>query len=129
MPRGDKTGPTGAGRGTGRTKGFCLGFGIPGTFNRSQNFVSPGRGGGGQRRRNRFFNTGMYRMATFGRLWFRAWELVSLLTPGSALDLEPGPQLETLKANGRNILKKSWRESNGVYRSWNQEPKRISRFN
>ncbi len=48
MPRGDRTGPTGAGPGTGRMKGFCMGFSIPGTFNCSQDFVSPGRGGGGQ---------------------------------------------------------------------------------
>ncbi len=69
MPRGDRTGPTGAGLGTGRMKCFCMGFGVPGTFNRSQNFISPGRGGGGQGWRNRFMNTGLsgwQRSAGFG---------------------------------------------------------------
>ncbi|MGO8945913.1 MAG: DUF5320 domain-containing protein [Syntrophobacteraceae bacterium] len=97
MPRGDRTGPTGAGPGTGRMKGFCMGFSIPGTFNCSQDFVSPGRGGGGQRRRNRFFNTGLtgwQRLAGFG--FGRGTR--EFIDPGSALDLEPGPQLETLKA-------------------------------
>ena len=42
MPRGDRTGPTGAGPGTGRMRGFCMGFGTPGTSNSSQNFASPG---------------------------------------------------------------------------------------
>jgi hypothetical protein len=59
MPRGDRTGPTGAGPGTGRMKGSCVGFGIPRTFDRSQDFSSPGGGGGGQCRRNRFLQTGL----------------------------------------------------------------------
>ena len=94
MPRGDRTGPTGAG--TGRMKGFCTGFGNPGTSNRSQDFASPGRGGG-QGRRNRFLNTGLtgWQRSTgfgFGR------GTREFVDPGSALDLETEPQLETLKA-------------------------------
>ncbi len=97
MPGGDATGPTGAGPRTGRIKGFCMGFGIPGTFNRSQNFASPGRGGGGQGRRNRFLHTGptgWQRSPGFG-FGGGTREFVDL---ASALDLEPEPQLETLKA-------------------------------
>ncbi len=95
MPRGDRTGPSGAGSGTSKMKGSCTGFGNPGTLNRSQDFVSPGRGGQG--RCNRFLNTGLtgWQRSTgfgFGR---RTRELVD---PASALDLEPEPQLETLKA-------------------------------
>ena len=40
-------------------KGFCMGFGSPGTFNRSQDIASPGKSGGGKGRRNRFFGTGL----------------------------------------------------------------------
>ncbi len=99
MPRGDRTGPTGAGPGTSRMKGFCMGFGNPGTLNRSQDFASRGRGGGGggQGRRNRFLNTGLtgwQRSAGFG--FGRG--TCEFVDPGSALDLEPEPQLETLKA-------------------------------
>ena len=37
MPRGDRTGPCGAGAMTGRGAGFCAGFGVPG-------YANPGRG-------------------------------------------------------------------------------------
>lgn len=97
MPRGDRTGPTGVGPGTGRMKGFCMGFGSAGALKRSQGFASTGGGGrgGGQGRRNRFLNTGLtgwQRSAGFG-LGRGARELVD---PGSGF--EPEPQLETLKA-------------------------------
>ena len=96
MPRCDRTGPSEARPGTGRIKGFSMGFGNPGTLNRSQDFASPGRGGGGQGRRNRFFNTGLnggQRSPGFG-FGRGTGEFVG---PGLALDLEPEPQLETLK--------------------------------
>ncbi|MHC1724499.1 MAG: DUF5320 domain-containing protein [Syntrophobacteraceae bacterium] len=69
MPRGDRTGPTGAGPRTGRVKGFCMGFDIPGAFNQPQDLASPGAGGGRHGRRNRFFSTGLtgqQRSAVFG---------------------------------------------------------------
>ncbi len=44
MPRGDQTGPMGAGPMTGRAAGYCAGFPVPGFMNRQ---VSGwGRGGG-----------------------------------------------------------------------------------
>ncbi len=99
MPHGDRTGPAGAGPRTGRMKGFCMGFGIPGTFNRSQNFVSPGRGGGGQGWRNRFFDTGLtgwQRLAGFG---------FGRGSRGFSTDsgFMPEDQLETLKAQAGHL--------------------------
>ncbi|MFA6713901.1 MAG: DUF5320 domain-containing protein [Victivallales bacterium] len=43
MPRGDGTGPTGAGPMTGRAAGYCAGFSTPGFAN----FAGYGRGGRG----------------------------------------------------------------------------------
>ena len=100
MPRGDRTGPTGAGPRTGRVKGFCMGFGIPGTFNRSQNFVSPGRGGG-QGRRNRFLHTGLagwQRSAGFG--FGRGPRGFSTSSDSGFM---PEDQLETLKAQAEHL--------------------------
>lgn len=68
MPRGDSTGPMGMGPMTGRQAGYCAGYNMPGYLNnvcgrgmgmgfgRGANFE--GRGGG-FRRRNRFFVTGV----------------------------------------------------------------------
>lgn len=97
MPRGDRTGPTGVGPGTGRMRGLCMGFGSPGTLNRSQDFASPGRGSGGRGRRNRFFATGLtgwQRSAEFGP----GRGPREFVDPGSNFDYEPGPQMETLRA-------------------------------
>ena len=44
MPRGDKTGPFGAGPMTGRGAGYCAGFDVPGFAN--NDFLTRGRGGG-----------------------------------------------------------------------------------
>ncbi len=95
MPRGDRTGPTRAGPGTGRMKGFCMGFGSPGTLNRSQDFASPGRGGGGQGRRNRFLNTGLTGWQCSAGFGFGRGTQ-ELVDPGSGF--MPEDQLETLKA-------------------------------
>jgi hypothetical protein len=74
MPRGDSTGPMGMGAMTGRQAGYCAGYNMPGYLNnaggrgmgmgfgRGANF---GGRGGGSRRRNRFFATGVP-----GRAWF-----------------------------------------------------------
>lgn len=73
MPRGDSTGPMGMGPMTGRQAGYCAGHNMPGSLNtacgrgmgigfgRGANF---GGRGGGFRRRNRFFATGVP-----GRAW------------------------------------------------------------
>jgi hypothetical protein len=81
-------------------KGFCMGFGIPGTFNRSQNFASPGRGGGGQGRRNRFLHTGLTGWQRSAGLGPRRGPR-EFVDPSS--DFEPEPQLETLKAQAGQL--------------------------
>lgn len=43
MPRGDRTGPNGAGAMSGRRMGFCVGNNVPGFNNQETNY----RGGGG----------------------------------------------------------------------------------
>lgn len=74
MPRGDSTGPAGMGPMTGRAAGFCAGFEMPGyTNNAGRRGLGTGFGrgfgfggrGGGFRRRNRFWATGVP-----GRAWF-----------------------------------------------------------
>ena len=65
MPGGDRTGPMGAGPGTGRRAGYCYGFGVPGYVNRGYGFWRGlncwgyGRGGGGFGWRNWFRATGL----------------------------------------------------------------------
>jgi hypothetical protein len=74
MPRGDSTGPMGMGPMTGRQAGYCAGYNMPGFLNNACGRgmgMGFGRGanlggrGGGFRRRNRFFATGVP-----GRAWF-----------------------------------------------------------
>lgn len=66
MPRGDRTGPTGAGMMTGRRAGYCAGFGNPGYMNSTV----PGRGfgfaGGGRGWCNMFYATGVPGWQRFG---------------------------------------------------------------
>ncbi len=64
MPRGDGTGPMGMGPMTGRTAGFCAGFGAPGFANPMEGRgcgmgFGRGRGGGGRGFRNMFYTTGL----------------------------------------------------------------------
>lgn len=63
MPRGDRTGPAGAGPMTGRRAGYCAGYGAPGFANPA----IPGQGlgfgfgyrGGGRGWRNMYYATGL----------------------------------------------------------------------
>lgn len=77
MPRGDRTGPMGAGSMTGRGAGFCTGYDAPGFTNdvRGRGFgTGIGRGrsffgcgaGSGRGWRNTFFATGLPGRARFG---------------------------------------------------------------
>ena len=63
MPRGDRTGPMGAGPMTGRQMGICAGYGVPGYMNNSfGGGFGRGRGfgmGGGRGWRHRFYATGV----------------------------------------------------------------------
>jgi len=67
MPRGDGTGPVGAGPMTGRAAGFCAGYGVPGYTNsvsgRGRGFSGAGRGRGGGWARGRGFGVGFGRFA------------------------------------------------------------------
>ncbi|MEN6360928.1 MAG: DUF5320 domain-containing protein, partial [Smithella sp.] len=75
MPRGDSTGPMGMGPMTGRQAGYCAGYNMPGFLNNACGRgmgMGFGRGanlggrGGGFRRRNRFFATGVPGRTQFG---------------------------------------------------------------
>jgi len=63
MPREDGTGPMGMGPGTGRTAGYCAGFGMPGYMNPASGrrfFTRPwGFGGKGRGYRHWFYATGL----------------------------------------------------------------------
>ena len=62
MPRGNGTGPMGAGPGTGRGMGYCSGYDRPGFANPAPGFRSGfGFGGAGMGRgwRHRFYATGV----------------------------------------------------------------------
>ncbi len=71
MPRGDGTGPDGAGSITGRGAGFCAGYNIPGYANQVRGGrdgeFGGGRGFGGRGWMNRFYATGV----PFNRLGFQ----------------------------------------------------------
>jgi len=67
MPGGDRTGPAGLGSMTGRSAGYCAGYGVPGYMN-----PTFGRGfrrlGGGRGHRNWFYATGLtgWQRAAYG---------------------------------------------------------------
>lgn len=63
MPRGDKTGPCGAGPMTGRAAGYCAGYSVPGYINPRRGYSRGFRRGGG-----RGFGRGWGR--GFGRGWY-----------------------------------------------------------
>jgi len=74
MPRGDGTGPWGAGPMTGRAAGYCAGYGAPGYAQRPVD-ASPGFGGMGMRRgwggggrgwRHMYYATGLPGWARYG---------------------------------------------------------------
>ena len=54
MPKGDRTGPAGAGMMTGRRAGYCAGFSVPGYMNTGAPWRGFGFGGGGRGWRNTF---------------------------------------------------------------------------
>ncbi len=66
MPRGDRTGPMGAGPMTGRGAGYCAGFNASGFANPAQR-LGMGRGfrGGGRGWRHQFYATGLPLWARF----------------------------------------------------------------
>lgn len=68
MPRGDRTGPMGAGPMTGRRAGYCAGYGMPGFANPGMPWYHGGFGfqGGGRGWRNLFYATGLPGWQRFG---------------------------------------------------------------
>jgi hypothetical protein len=78
VPRGDRTGPMGAGAMSGRAAGHCAGFGIPGHLNaqpgrgfgigfgRGRGFLGRGFAGGGRGWRHWFHATGLPRWTRYG---------------------------------------------------------------
>jgi hypothetical protein len=86
MPRGDRTGPAGMGRMTGRGAGFCAGTGMPGYANRVRGGAGYGRGQGFGRRCRRF--------ASFMPGWMRFGG------PGPA-DQKPDPEFEKQVLNNQ----------------------------
>lgn len=78
MPRGDRTGPMGAGSGTGRGAGFCAGFDMPGFANSGPlGGMGTGRMRGGRAGwRNRFYATGVP-----GRFYFGGYPATPQATP------------------------------------------------
>jgi len=72
MPRGDRSGPGGAGPVTGRGAGYCAGTGAPGVataggfgYGAGAGFCGAGFYGGGRGRRNMFYATGVPGWARF----------------------------------------------------------------
>lgn len=67
MPRGDRTGPMGAGPMTGRGAGWCAGYNRPGYANPAPRF-GPGLGyrSGGRGWRNMYYATGLPGWARWG---------------------------------------------------------------
>jgi hypothetical protein len=60
MPRGDRTGPMGAGPRTGRSGGWCAGYRAPGYANPAPGFgLGMGYRGGGRGWRNMYYATGL----------------------------------------------------------------------
>lgn len=87
MPRGNGTGPTGAGPMTGRAAGYCAGYDQPGCFNPGPGM---GMGYGYGRGRGRGFGMGMGRGYGRGFGWAnRAWS-----GPRPPYYMEPTPQQE-----------------------------------
>ena len=68
MPRGDRTGPAGAGPMTGRRAGYCSGFSAPGFANPAMPNQDFGFGfkGGGRGWRNMAYTTGLPGWQRFG---------------------------------------------------------------
>ncbi|RJQ39306.1 MAG: hypothetical protein C4545_10790 [Anaerolineaceae bacterium] len=66
MPKGDRTGPAGAGMMTGRRAGYCAGFSVPGYMNTGVPWRGFGFGGVGRGWRNTFYATGVPGWQRFG---------------------------------------------------------------
>lgn len=97
MPRGDRTGPMGAGPMTGRGVGYCAGFGMPGLMN-PNGYPAFGRRGGGRGWRNWFHATGLPGWARAG-MGVPAWGAGSYpYAAPVAPPMAPAAEVDALKA-------------------------------
>lgn len=91
MPRGDGTGPAGAGQMTGRAAGYCAGYNMPG-------FANPIAGRGFGRGMGRGFGRGM----SWGRgRGFGRWGYVQ--DPYLVQELKPEQELEMLQDQSKAL--------------------------
>lgn len=105
MPRGDRTGPMGAGPMTGRRAGYCRGYNAPGFANQAASWQGAGYGfrGGGRGWRNMLYATGQPGWQRFGY-------------PPAV----PQDEVETLKAQA-NMLQEQLRLINQRIEELNQK--------
>lgn len=99
MPRGDRTGPAGAGPMTGRGAGYCAGYGMPGFANYGAGWG--GGGGGFGRGRGRGFG---FRGRGWGGYGFPQWGNFWGATPGVAPAMPDASQeADLLKAQSEQL--------------------------
>jgi hypothetical protein len=101
MPRGDRSGPSGAGPRTGRGAGWCSGYDRPGYANLAPGFGAGfGHRGGGRGWRNWFYATGIPGWARGGSVPVAPQEPVREL---ASLRTEASLLVEQLEAIRRRI--------------------------
>lgn len=105
MPGGDRTGPAGMGPMTGRSAGYCAGFGVPGYMNPipGRGFWGRGRGrGGGRGWRNWYYATGLtgWQRAAMGA---PAWGYGVPYAAPVAQQMSSEQELEVLKQQASNF--------------------------
>ncbi|KPJ60646.1 MAG: hypothetical protein AMJ46_05120 [Latescibacteria bacterium DG_63] len=125
MPRGDRTGPLGAGPMTGRAAGLCAGYPTPGYMNpigggwfgRGRGWFGGGRGGwggrgwggGGRGWRHRFWATGVpgWGVGGYGYPAFAGWPYPLMSEPTAGEEMEfLKEQAEALKEELKEIEKR-----------------------
>jgi len=106
MPRGDRTGPNGAGPMTGRRAGYCSGYDMPGFanpipggagFGAGRGYRGRGYGGGGRGYRNRFYQTAVPPVAVPVPEYSREQELSMLKQQADSLEAAMNDVLKRIK--------------------------------
>jgi hypothetical protein len=93
MPRGDRTGPYGAGSMTGRAAGYCAGYAVPGYMNLRFGY---GRGYG------RGWGRGFGRVR--GRGWGRVWYAYPPVYPQAVQPPTPEQEVTDLENYHKNLV-------------------------
>ena len=106
MPRGDGTGPWGAGSMTGRGMGYCAGYAQAGFANPGPGFVGMGRGvgfgRGGRGYRNQFYATGLTGWQRAGR-GLQAWGAAPVAGGTMPAASDEGAALDGLRARAERL--------------------------